>query len=72
MKYAGEEMFSDFTLNGHWWIPSNPNGAAYGTLSYSVDRIKLRLDRAFTPELDTAYGVGSVKIPGILGRANDS
>jgi ApeA N-terminal domain 1 len=72
MKYAGEEMFSDFTLNGHWWIPSNPNGAAYGTLSYSVDRIKLRLDRAFTPELDTAYGVGSVKIPLILARANDS
>jgi hypothetical protein len=58
--------------HGHWWLPSNPNGAAYGTLSYSVDRIKLRLDRAFTPELDTAYGVGSVKIPVILGRANDS
>jgi hypothetical protein len=72
MKYAGEEMFSDFTLNGHWWLPSNPNGAAYGTLSYSVDRIKLRIDRAFTPELDTAYGVGSVKLPVILGRANDS
>ena len=72
MKYAGEEIFKDFTLNGHWWLPSNPNGAAYGTLSYSVDRIKLRLDRAFTPELDTAYGVGSVKIPVILGRANDS
>jgi len=72
MKYAGEEMFRDFILNGHWWLPSDPNGAAYGTLSYSVDRIKLRLDRAFTPELDTAYGVGSVKIPIILGRANDS
>jgi len=71
MKYAGEEMFRDFTLNGHWWIPSDPNGAAYGTLSYSVDGIKLRLDRAFTPELNTAYGVGSVKIPVILGRAND-
>jgi ApeA N-terminal domain 1 len=64
--------FRDFTLNGHWWLPSDPNGAAYGTLSYSVDRIKLRLDRAFTPKLDTAYGVGSVKIPVILGRANDS
>jgi hypothetical protein len=29
------------------------------------------MDRAFTPELNTAYGVGSVKIPVILGRAND-
>lgn len=68
MKYEGEEMFRDFTLNGYWWRPSDPNGAVYGTLSYSVDRIKLRLNRAFTPELDTAYRVGSVKIPVILGR----
>ena len=30
MKYAGEEMLRDFTLNGHWWIPTNPKGAAYG------------------------------------------
>jgi len=72
MKYAGEELFKDFTLNGYWWIPSAPEGAAYGTLSYSVDRIKLRLDRAVTPELNTAYRVGGVKIPVILGRANDS
>jgi hypothetical protein len=72
MKYAGEEMFREFTLNGYWWLPSDPNGAAYGTLTYSVDRIKLRLDRAITTELNTAYGVGSVKIPVILGRANDS
>jgi hypothetical protein len=72
MKYAGEEMFRDFTLNGNWWLPSDPNGAAYGTLSYSIDRIKLQLDRAFTPELSTAYRVGGVKIPVILGRANDS
>jgi hypothetical protein len=72
MKYAGEELFKEFTLNGHWWIPPNPNGAAYGTLSYSVDRIRLRLDRALTPELNTAYSVGGVKIPVILGRANDS
>ena len=72
MKYAGEEIFKDFTLNGYWRLPPAPDGAAYGTLSYSVDRIKLQLDRAFTPELDTAYGVGSVKIPVILGRANDS
>ena len=72
MKYAGEEMFRDFTLNGYWWLPSAPDGAAYGTLSYSVDRIKLQLDRAFTPELSTAYRVGGVKIPVILGRANDS
>ena len=72
MKYAAEEMFRDFTLNGHWWVPSDPGGAAYGTLSYSVDRIKLRLDRAFTADLNTAYAVGSVKFPVILGRANDS
>jgi hypothetical protein len=72
MKYEGEEMFRDFTLNGHWWIPTNPNGAAYGALSYSVDRIKLQLDRALTPELNTAYSVGSAKIPVILGRTNDS
>jgi hypothetical protein len=72
MKYSGEALFKEFTLNGHWWLPSNPSGAAYGTLSYSVDRIKLRLDRAITPELHTAYAVGSVKIPVILGRANDS
>jgi len=71
MKYEAEEMFAEFTLNGVWWIPSNPDGSAYGTLSYSVDRIKLRLDRALTPELNTAHGVGSVKIPVILGRAND-
>ncbi len=64
-------MFRDFTLNGYWWLPSDPNGAAYGTLSYSVDRIKLRLDRAFTAELNTAYAIGSVKIPVILGRANN-
>jgi len=72
MKYAGEEMFRDFTLNGHWWLPSDPSAAAYGTLSYSIDGIKLRLDRAVSPELNTAYGIGSVKIPIILGRANDS
>lgn len=72
MRYAGEQMFRDFTLNGHWWLPSDPKGAAYGTLSYAVDRIKLRLDRALTPELSTAYRVGGVKIPAILGRANDS
>jgi hypothetical protein len=71
MKYAGEELFKDFTLNGHWWIPSNRNGAAYGTLSYSVDRIRLRLDRALAPELNTAYRVGGAKIPIILGQAND-
>ena len=68
MRYAGEEMFRDFTLNGYWWLPPAPDGAAYGTLSYSVDRIKLRLDRAFTPELDTAYGVGSVKAIRIVGN----
>ena len=72
MKYAGQEMFRDFTLNGHWWIPTNPNGAAYGALSYSVDRIKLQLDRAITPELNTAYSVGSAKLPVVLGRTNDS
>jgi hypothetical protein len=72
MRYAGEEMFRDFTLNGYWWLPSAPDGAAYGTLSYSVDRIKLQLDRAFTPELSTAYRIGGVKIPVIFGRANDS
>lgn len=72
MKYAAEEIFKDFTLNGYWWIPSAPNGAANGTLSYSVDRIRLRLDRAFTPELNTAYGVGCVKIPIVLGCATDS
>ena len=72
MRYAGEEIFRDFTLNGHWWIPTNPNGAACGALSYSVDRIKLQLDRAITPELNTAYGVGSAKLPVILGRTNDS
>src|SRR5271170_7798141 len=72
MKYAGEEMLRDFTLNGHWWIPTNPDGAAYGALSYSVDRIRLQLDRAITPELNTAYSVGGAKIPAILGRTNDS
>jgi len=72
MRHAGEEIFKPFALNGHWWVPSNPGGAAYGTLSYSVDEIKLRLDRAISPELNTAYGIGSVKIPVILGRANDS
>lgn len=72
MKYAGEEMFKDFTLNGHWWVPDNSGGAAYGSLSYSVDRIKLQLDRAITPELNTAYNVGSPKIPVVLGRTNDS
>ena len=65
-------MFRDFTLNGHWWIPNNPDGAAYGALSYSADRIKLQLDRAITPELNAAYGVGSPKIPIILGRTNNS
>jgi hypothetical protein len=72
MKYAGEELFKGFTLNGRWWIPSNPNGAAYGALSYSADRIRLRLDRALAPELNTAYRVGGAKIPIILGQANDS
>jgi hypothetical protein len=72
MKNAGEEMLKEFTLNGHWWIPTNPNGAAYGALSYSVDRIKLQLDRAITPELSTAYSLGGAKIPAILGRTNDS
>ena len=25
MKYSGEEMFRDFTLNGYWWLPSDPS-----------------------------------------------
>lgn len=72
MNYAGNEIFKDFTLNGYWWIPSHHERAAYGTLSYSIDRMKLRLDRAIAPELSTAYSVGGVKIPVILGQANDS
>jgi hypothetical protein len=72
MRFAGEQMFRNFTLNGSWWLPSHKDGAAYGTLSYSVDRIKLQLDRALTPALSTAYRVGGVKIPVIHGCANDS
>jgi hypothetical protein len=44
MKYAGEEIFKDFTLNGYWWIPPDQNGVAYRTLSYSLDRMQAEGD----------------------------
>jgi hypothetical protein len=71
MELLGHDMFAEFSTRGHWWLPSQPSQAVFGTLSFSNDRIKLQLDRSFTPELDTAYSPGSVKFPVIFGVVND-
>ena len=71
MKLVGEEMFGEFAIRGYWWAPSDAKNAVYGTLWYSNDRIKLQIERAFIPELDTAFSFGSVKVPVVYGRAND-
>jgi hypothetical protein len=71
MKLAAEEIFGEFVIRGSWWAPSDRQNAVFGTLFYSNDRIKLQLERAFIPELDTAYSFGDVKVPVVHGQAND-
>jgi len=41
------DMFSEFSLKGNWWLPGDPNDRVSGTLQFSGEGIKLRLDHSF-------------------------
>jgi len=55
MKFPAQEMFSEFSIRRYWWLPQSPQEAVFGTLWYSTDRTKLRVERSFSRELNTAY-----------------
>lgn len=66
------DMFSEFSLRGRWWLPSNPNDQVPGILHFSNDGIRLRLDRSFSvQELIQAYSIGSYKTDAVLGYTTD-
>jgi hypothetical protein len=72
MSISELDMFSEFSIKGSWWLPNNPGDQVSGTLHFSNENIKLRLDRSFLiPELVSAYSVGSFKAPVVLGHTND-
>jgi ApeA N-terminal domain 1/Apea-like HEPN len=62
-------MFNEFSIRGRWWLPNNPNDQVPGTMHFSNDSLKLRLDRTFwVQELIQAHSVGSYKTEVILGQ----
>lgn len=72
MSRSELDMFSEVSLKGNWWLPSNPGDQVSGTLHFSNENIKLRLDREFlVPDLVSAYSVGSFKAPVVLGFTHD-
>ncbi|MCU1304946.1 MAG: hypothetical protein JWQ87_5230 [Candidatus Sulfotelmatobacter sp.] len=68
MKSLEPDIFDSFELRGRWWLPERPDDRVHGTLSFSSNGIRLRLDETFTnPAVNHPFWAAGFRPECILG-----